>query len=50
MIHKKFGSSGLSGVISGNRDKNVPTIVVSASQTADSIVKQPIGGTFLSRS
>lgn len=29
------GSSGLSGVISVNRDKNVPTIVVSASQTAD---------------
>jgi len=31
----KLGSSGLSGVISGNRDKNFPTIVVSASQTAD---------------
>ena len=29
------GSSGLSGVISSNRDKNVPTIVVSANQTAD---------------
>ena len=32
---KLFGSSGLSGVISSNRDKNVPTIVVCASQTAD---------------
>ncbi len=32
---EETGSSGLSGIISGNRDKNLPTIVVSASQTAD---------------
>ena len=32
---KRNGPSGLNVVISGKRDRNVPPIVVSASQTAD---------------
>ncbi len=34
MLGKSFGSSGLSVVIGGSRDRNVPTIGVSASKTA----------------